>query len=77
MSSILYINACFKEGSRTNELAQQLLDSLDGELQSVELFSESIRHLDASILAEREELLGKGRVVCAAVCYCKALISIN
>ena len=61
MNRILYINACFKEGSRTNELAQHLLSTLDGQMQSVELFNENIRSLDFSLLSEREELLENGK----------------
>ena len=61
MKHILYINSCLNEGSRTNELAQQLLATLDGQIQSVELFNEDIKHLDAALLAQRDALLKNGK----------------
>ena len=57
MKKILYINACFKEGSRTNELAQHLLGKLDGEIQTVNLFEENIPPLDEQLLGKRDTLL--------------------
>ena len=61
MKKILYVNSCFKEGSRTNELAQHLLSSLDGEIESVNLYEENIRPLDAQMLSKRDELLESGK----------------
>ena len=60
MNKILHINACFKEGSRTNELAQHLLSKLNGEIQSVNLFEENIKRLDEVLLKKRDELLKSG-----------------
>ena len=57
MKKILYVNSCFKEGSRTNELAQHLLGSLDGEIETVNLYEENIKPLDAEMLSKRDELL--------------------
>ena len=61
MKKILYVNACFKEGSRTNELAQHLLGNLDGEIESVNLYEENIKPLDAEMLSKRDKLLESGR----------------
>ena len=61
MKKILYVNSCFKEGSRTNELAQHLLSSLDGEFESVNLYEENIRPLDAQMLSKRDKLLESGK----------------
>lgn len=61
MKKILYVNACFKEGSRTNELAQHLLGNLDGEIESVNLYEENIKPLDAEMLSKRDKLLESGK----------------
>ena len=61
MDKILYVNACFKEGSRTNELAQHLLGRLDGEIETVDLYEENIKPLDAQTLSKRDELLKSGK----------------
>ena len=61
MDKILYVNACFKEGSRTNELAQHLLASMQGDTECVNLYEENIRPLDAELLSKRDELLKSGK----------------
>lgn len=60
MNKILYVNACFRDGSRTNELAQYLLGSLNGQIQSVNLFDENIEPLDECMLKKRDALLKAG-----------------
>ena len=60
MDNILYINACCKENSRTNELAQCLLSKYDGNVQSVNLYEENICPLDSKLLAKRDSLLNNG-----------------
>ena len=57
MKKILYINACFKEGSRTNELARHLLGKLDGEIQCVNLYEENIMPVNEELLRKRDSLL--------------------
>ena len=57
MSKILYINACCRDDSRTNELAGVLLSNLDGDIKSVNLYDENIVPLDAKLLAKRDSLL--------------------
>ncbi len=53
-NNILFINACLRENSRTAELAQYLLDTLDGEISEVCLYQEHILPLDKAGLAKRE-----------------------
>ena len=60
MDNVLYINACCRENSRTNVLAQHLLSKLDGNVQSVNLYNENINPLDAQLLAKRDGLLKGG-----------------
>ena len=57
MKNILYINACCRDGSRTNELAHHLLTKLEGNVESVNLHEENICPLDAQLLAKRDSLL--------------------
>lgn len=61
MKKILYVNACAREGSRTNELAQHLLGMLDGQIECVDLYKENIRSLNAEILSKRDELVKTGK----------------
>lgn len=61
MNKILYINACIRDGSRTNELAQHLLGNLDGHIECVNLLEENIKPLDAEMLSKRDELLKSGK----------------
>ena len=61
MKKILYINACFKEGSRTNELAQNLLRKLNGEIQCVNLYEENIMPINEELLNKRDVLLKAGK----------------
>ena len=60
MDKILHINACFKDGSRTDELTQYLLSNLNGQIQSINLFDEKLPPLDDVLLKKRDELLKNG-----------------
>ena len=62
MNNILYINACCREGSRTNELAMYLIGKLNGTVQSVILYEENIRPLNAQLLLKRDSLLKNGEI---------------
>ena len=62
MNKILYINACVRENSRTNELAQHLLRTLSGQIQTVDLLNEKIKSIDSDLLAKRDQLLSNGNV---------------
>ena len=61
MKKILYINACCKENSRTNELAQHLIGKLNGEVQTVNLYEENLRAVDTKALLKREALVKDGK----------------
>lgn len=61
MNSILYINACCRESSRTEELAQHLLGKLEGQTECVNLYEENIRPLNAELLSKRDELVKSGK----------------
>ena len=57
MNNILYINACCRDGSRTNELAVYLLERLNGQVETVNLYEKNICPLDAKLLSTRDSLL--------------------
>ena len=57
MKNVLYINACPREESRTNELAECLLEKLNGHICSVNIFDENISPLDSQLLTRRDMLL--------------------
>ena len=61
MDNILYINACCRENSRTNELAQHLIGKLNGEVQTVNLYEENLRAVDTKALLKREALAKDGK----------------
>ena len=61
MKKIIYINACCRENSRTNELAQHLIKKLDGQVEMVNLYEKSINSIDAQLLSKRDRLLKEGR----------------
>ena len=57
MKNILYINACCRENSRTDELAKHLLGTLSGNVQKVSLYEANISPMDAELLSKRDGLL--------------------
>ncbi len=57
MNNILFINACCRDNSRTNELAQCLLDNLNGQIKTVNLYDENIKPIDIALLSKRDNLL--------------------
>ncbi len=57
MKNILFINACCRDSSRTNELAQCLLDNLNGQVKAVNLYEENLKPIDAELLFKRDSLL--------------------
>lgn len=63
---ILYINCCVRKESRTNKLAQAVLQQLDGEIVELNLYEENLRHLDRETLAIRTALIEKGN-------YCNSM----
>ena len=57
MDKILFINSCIREKSRTFDLAQCVLKSLNGEVQEVSLNDEKIKPLTKLSLEKREILI--------------------
>lgn len=62
MNKILYVNACAREGSRTNELALKLLTCLEGEVYEINLYNENIKPLDADMIELRDTLVKSGNM---------------
>ena len=59
MENILYINACIRQNSRTDELAKYLLNKLKGNIEEVNLSMENIPLLTNDILEKRTSLINK------------------
>lgn len=58
--NILFINACVRSNSRTLELANAVLEFLNGNVTEINLEQEAIRPLTGSSLADRDMLLRSG-----------------
>ena len=59
MEKILYINACTRPNSKTNELAKYLLNKLNGKTEEVNLSVENIPILTNELLEKRTALINK------------------
>ncbi len=59
-NSTLLINACVRPGSRTMQLARQVLGHLGGTVTEVNLQHEGLRPLSAETLRERDDILLRG-----------------
>lgn len=57
---ILYINSCVRDESRTNKIAQALLQKLGGEYEELNLEEEELTPLSKTTLEYRTELIDKG-----------------
>ena len=60
MENILFVNACFRHGSRTLRLAKLVLQRFAGQMEEVDLGKEAIEPLNAETLAMREALVKAG-----------------
>lgn len=60
MENILFVNACFRPGSRTLRLAKLVLQRFAGQMEEVDLGKEIIEPLNAETLAMREALVKAG-----------------
>ncbi len=69
--SILFINACVRENSRTLVLAQTVLENLSGEVTEVNLNDENIPQLNRELLKKREHLIGSGSKNDPMFCYAR------
>ena len=54
MDKILLINACVRPGSRTRQLAESVLEKLDGAVEEVRLYDSNLAALTAEGIAKRE-----------------------
>lgn len=59
--SILFINACVRDGSRTLRLAKKVMADMSGEIIELNLNKEQMNALDGESLEMRESLLREGR----------------
>ena len=59
--SILFINACVRENSRTLVLARKVMENMSGEVVEVNLDREQIEPLGRQLLERREELIRDGK----------------
>ena len=55
--SILFINACVRENSRTLKLAKSILSNMSGEITEINLNKENLSPLNSELLEKRECLL--------------------
>ena len=60
-TTVLFINACARRESRTKRLADYLLSKLKGEVKEIRLDDIDFPRADENFLAERYELLGRGK----------------
>ncbi|MBO4897890.1 MAG: NAD(P)H-dependent oxidoreductase [Clostridia bacterium] len=60
MKSVLFINACARENSRTKSLADRVLKKLGGSIKEIDLYGENIKPLARETLQKRDELIAKG-----------------
>ena len=58
--SILFINACVRENSRTLVLVKNILKDMSGEIIEVNLNKENIVSLNRELLEKRESLIHSG-----------------
>lgn len=72
MEKILYINACTRKLSRTDELASTLLNKLDGMVEEIRLYEESIKPLDETALEKRDALIKNGEFSHSCFAYARA-----
>ena len=56
----LYINCCVREESRTERLAQAVLQKLGGDFTELNLYNENLKPLDGEMLNKRTALIEKG-----------------
>ena len=57
---ILYINACVRAGSRTEELSRYLLSRLNDDFREVRLSESDFPEIDGPFIEKRSKLAGKG-----------------
>ena len=73
--SILFINACVRENSRTMVLAKSIMKDMTGDVVEVDLNTENILSLNRELLAKREALVHSGDFSDPMFCYAKKFAS--
>lgn len=71
MEKILYVNACVRPESRTRELAETVLDCLEGSIEEINLEQENIQPLTGQSLDRRNSLLETGESDAPELKYAK------
>ena len=61
-NKILFVNSCTRPNSRTNELAQCLLNCLEGKIACLNLYRTNMRPIDSRDLEKRTENIKKGNL---------------
>lgn len=69
--SILFINACVRENSRTLVLAQKILSDMSSEVIEVNLNQENIVPLNRELLEKREKIIISGNKNDPMLCYAR------
>lgn len=75
METILFINACPRENSRTLELAKYALSKLEGEVTELPLFEENLLPLNQKTLALRDKLIAAEKYDHPLFKYARQLIA--
>ncbi len=70
-NQILFISACTRQNSRTNELAQHLLNCLEGEITLIDLYKTNVLPIDNKGLEKRAENVKNGNFSCSEFKYAK------
>ena len=73
--TILFINACVRENSRTMVLAKSIMKDMTGDVVEVDLNTENILSLNRELLAKREALVHSGDFSDPMFCYAKQFAS--
>lgn len=60
--SVLFINACVREHSRTLTLAKSVMADMNGKITEVDLNIEDLLPLDRGLLEKRDRLIGEGKL---------------
>ena len=55
MEKVLFVNACARPNSRTLDLAQSVLEKIDGDIQKLDLYDTQLSALDAQGIIFREQ----------------------
>ena len=70
-NKILFVNSCARPNSRTYELAQHLLNCLEGKIAQVNLYQSNVCPIDSGALEKRTENIQKGNFSIAEFDYAK------